>query len=133
MSYFSSLRLLSLQRTSNLRKFMKTVLLILFVTSLVSCASKHTMMRGSVALKIDENKGIACLESDQVRPGMKLTLLNNDCNQNSTLGKDGIPNCRLVEAGVVEVTRIINDHYSEFKTLSDAKFSEGSIIQPSKI
>lgn len=97
---------------------------------LTSCASKHTLMRGSVAFKISNTTGIACLESNQVKLGDTLALLNNDCTQNK--GREGAASCRLVPVGKVEVTRIVNDHYSEFKTLEATEFAEGSLLEPAK-
>lgn len=97
---------------------------------MVSCASKHSMMRGSVAMKIDESKGIACLESDEVKVGDVLNLYNNECE--GAKGKDGAASCKMVPAGKVEVTRLVNDHYSEFVTKDTVRFEEGSIIGKSK-
>lgn len=109
--------------------FKKFFLLTALVT-LASCASRHTLMRGSVAMKLTESTGIACLESNQVKVGDTLALLNNDCS--GFKGREGIASCKLVPGGKVEVTRIVNDHYSEFKTLEATSFSEGSIISPLK-
>lgn len=109
----------------------KTLLLMLIAAFFVSCATnKHTFMRGSVAMKMDETKGIACLESHTVKVGDKLDLYNNDCT--STKGKEGSASCQLVKAGEAKITRLVNDHYSEFETTTPVQFSEGSILSPSK-
>lgn len=108
----------------------KNLMLLNVLLILASCASRHTLMRGSVAMKVTESTGIACLESNQVKVGDTLTLLNNDCT--GSKGKEGSASCKLVPGGKVEVTRIVNDHYSEFKTLEAASFAEGSILSPSK-
>ena len=109
--------------------FLKLVLLLATLT-LVSCASKHTFMRGTVALKLNDTTGIACLDSNETKLGDTLYLYNNDCSQNS--GRDGGVRCKLVPGGEAEVTKIVNDHYSEFQTRSNISFDEGSIISSSK-
>lgn len=95
--------------------------------SLVSCAaSRHRLMHGTVALKIDENSGIACIESDVARPGTKLKLMNNDCSTQRMPDRRGT--CQLIEAGEIQVTKVLNEHYVEFKKISGPGFDEGSII-----
>jgi len=92
----------------------------------ISCASRHALMDGTVALKIDENSGVACVESKVAKTGTRLKLLNNDCSGASSPDRRG--GCQLIEVGEVEVTKILNDHYVEFKKLSGPNFSEGSIF-----
>lgn len=108
----------------------KSLLLVASLAFLASCASRHTFMRGTVAMKVNDSTGIACLESNQVKVGDTLTLLNNDCA--GLQGKEGSASCKLVPGGKVEVTRIVNDHYSEFKALDGAEFSEGSMLSSEK-
>lgn len=109
----------------------KTLLLLIIAAFFVSCATtNHTFMKGSVAMKVDDKKGIACLESHLVKVGDKLDLYNNDCS--SSKGKEGAATCKLVKAGEAKITRLVNDHYSEFETTSPVQFSEGSILSPTK-
>lgn len=100
----------------------KYICLFLFI---LSCASRHERMRGSVALKISDTKGIVCLEPNKARVGEKLSIFNNHCTQ-LTKGTS----CELVKEGEAEITKILNNHYSEFKTLSIIPFEEGSIMKP---
>ncbi len=104
---------------------LKHFLLLLSILSYSSCASRHERMRGSVALKINETSGVVCLEPNKARIGEKLNIYNNHCTK---LVKG--TNCELVIAGEAEITKILNDHYSEFKTISNTRFEEGSIIKP---
>lgn len=104
----------------------KNLLLIAALVVLSSCASRHTFMRGTVAMKVDDSTGIACMDSNQVKVGDTLTLLNSECS--GERGPLGGAACKLVPGGKVEVTRIVNDHYSEFKAVDGAEFSEGSIF-----
>ena len=109
---------------------LKKLVLVLLFGILQSCASKHTFMRGSVAMKINNSSGIACLESNEVKVGDKLYLYNNQCTNNVADSRG--QSCKLVKGGEVEVTRLVNDHYSEFKTLSNLDFAEGSILSTKK-
>lgn len=103
---------------------------VIILLCVVSCASRHQLMNGTVALKIDENSGIACIESNVARPGTRLKLMNNDCSTQNI--PDRRAGCQLVEAGEIEVTKILNEHYVEFKKLSGPGFDEGSIIAKPK-
>lgn len=109
---------------------LKFVFLSLFSLSLVSCASKHTMMKGTVALKVNETKGIACLFGKEPKEGDKLILFTNDCT--SVSGKSGTAHCRMVKGGDATITKMLNDHYAEFEVSSGTSFSEGSILDLQK-
>ena len=108
----------------------KITALILILGTMYSCASRHTMMQGTVAMKIDNSSGIACMEANQMKVGNTLYLYNNDCSGKEASPREGKGiSCKLVKVGQVEVTRLVNDHYSEFKTLTNTSFSEGSVIK----
>lgn len=94
-----------------------------------SCATtRHKLMNGTVALKIDDTTGIACIEKNSAKVGSKLRYMNNDCNRDRSPDSRG-QQCKLVKAGEFEVTKILNEHYVEFKKLSGPNFQEGSIIE----
>lgn len=84
-------------------------------------------MVGTVALKIDENRGIACLEPNTGKIGHHLKYLNNNCTRPTFPDQRGA--CQLVKAGEFEITKILNEHYVEFKKISGSSFNEGSIIE----
>lgn len=109
---------------------MKCIKFFILPLMFVSCATRHTLMNGTVALKIDEDTGIACVESNVAKVGTKMKLLNNDCKTQNFPDRRGA--CQLVEAGEVEVTKTLNDHYVEFRKISGSNFSEGSIIAKPK-
>ena len=81
-------------------------------------------------MKINDSTGIACLNSNEIKVEDKLYLYNNQCTDNVADIRG--QNCKLVKGGDVEVTRLVNDHYSEFKTLSNLDFAEGSILSTNK-
>lgn len=55
------------------------VLLILMSLLLTGCASKHSRMSGSVAMKINNSKGVACLFGEDPKVGDTLVLMHNNC------------------------------------------------------
>lgn len=103
---------------------------VLALILLSACASRHELMRGSVALKVNESNGIVCTEPYHTNVGDHLFLYNNVCSKEGIPDKRGSAVCKLVKEGEVEITKILNEHYAEFKTLSSINFEEGSIIRP---
>lgn len=107
---------------------MKSSICFSFLLLITSCASnRHDLMRGTVALKIDETHGIACLEPKKAKVGTKMRFMNNDCSRPRL--PDSRAACSLVESGEIEITKILNEHYAEFKMVSGKSFNEGSIIR----
>ena len=99
---------------------------------LFSCASKHGSMRGTVALKISDENGVVCNEPDQIKVGDRYSIYNNECTKekmDDEWARTTKVFCKLKKTGEVEITKLLNDHYAEFKTLSSIKFNEGSIIK----
>lgn len=94
---------------------------------LFSCASKHDRMAGSVAMKLDDQRGVACLASGSAKVGDSLQLYTNDCSR--PLGKEGSPSCKMMKGGQAKVTKLLNDHYAEFQVTDNTAFSEGSMIE----
>lgn len=104
---------------------------LLLTLFLFGCATnRHEGMKGSVAMKVSDNKGIACLFGDTPKVGDKLDLFQNDCS--GTKGKEGSVSCRMVKSGDATVTRLVNDHYAEFETLQNVPFEEGYVISLQK-
>ena len=106
-----------------------TVSLFLSVLT-VGCASRHESMKGSVAMKISDSKGIACLFGESPKVGAKLTLFENACAE--TGSEKRALNCKMIESGNATITKMINDHYAEFETQQNTPFQEGYMIKLSK-
>lgn len=103
---------------------------VFFAFLTVGCASRHEKMKGSVAMKINDSKGIACLFGESPKVGDELTLFENACKET---GNDRRAiDCKMVESGRATVTRMINDHYAEFETSQNTPFQEGYMIKLSK-
>jgi len=110
---------------------MKLALGYLALAFITACSTiGHRLMEGTVALKIDNSRGIACLESGVAKVGMKMKLLNNDCSQQYL--SDIRAACSLVEMGEIRITKILNEHYAEFEKISGKDFREGSIVADQK-
>lgn len=116
---------------------LKGLSLLLLVSLIsVSCASKHSRMSGSVAMKINDTKGVACLFGENPKAGDKLELFQNDCSSGPVKGRgrDGADavSCKMVRSGEATITKLLNEHYAEFETKSNVSFDEGYIIELSK-
>lgn len=109
---------------------MKKIMILALMLVVSSCAT-HPLMKGTVALKVDDKNGVACLDTTNLQVGSKLSVSNNNCSR-VPQSKSDPTYCRLVEVGEVEITKVLNEHYSEFQTLGDFKFQEGSILKHSK-
>ncbi len=115
----------------NLKSF-SILTLVTFMT--VGCASnKHSRMSGSVAMKISESKGVACLFGEGPKVGDDLTIFENVCSDERIGGggKEGAgpSSCKMVKTGTATISRMINDHYAEFETNQKVAFDEGYIIE----
>lgn len=109
---------------------MKKVMIMVSMLIVSSCAT-HPLMKGTVAMKVDEKNGVACIDTDNLQVGSRLTVANNQCSR-VPVSKNDSTYCQLVTVGEIEITKILNDHYSEFKTIGDFRFIEGSILKHSK-
>lgn len=108
---------------------MSKVLFFGFLLVVFSCSSRHERMKGSVALKIDESKGIACLFGEEPQVGENLLLLRSVCKE-SGKGKHGVGStCVVKESGKAKITKLLNDHYAEFETQGSASFEEGYLLE----
>ena len=43
--------------------------------------------------------------------------------------REGAADCSMVKIGNGKITKLINNHYSEFEVSSDVKFEEGSLVE----
>jgi len=88
-------------------------------------------MRGSVAMKIDEETAHVCLGEKDVKVGDDLYFYKSVC-------PGGVPGgdyatCQLKVLGKGFVTKLLNNHYSEVKTDGTFKFEEGVLVQKEKL
>lgn len=73
------------------------------------------IMRGQV-LSADSGKGIICIgKRDNAQPGQVLTVIRQTP---VTTGGPRASGFRPVEVGQVRLTRIVDDHYSEYEVVS---------------
>lgn len=86
-------------------------------------------MNGTVALKINEAKGVACLDTKALKRGTELSFMAHDCSKPNPLS-DISSDCPLIKKGKASVTKILNGHYFEFETIDGVAFNEGSLIKP---
>ena len=109
--------------------FKTAPVMILASFLLVSCASKHNIMKGSVALKVSDTKGIACLYGEDPQVGDKLVLYANKCEEVARGSTISGMSCKMVKSGEASINRLVNDHYAEFETTSPVSFKEGYTVE----
>jgi len=110
----------------------KKLSLLMLPLILVSCATGHKYMRGSVTMKLDESTAHICLGDNEVKQGDMILFYYNDCEQYDSQG-DGLDAlCTLRKLGKGEITRIMGSHYSTVKTDGSFKFKEGTLVQIEK-
>jgi len=97
--------------------------LLILSISMAGCA--HSVMRGSVAMKVSDTEAHVCMNKDEVKIGDHVELYANVCSRE---GKEQSI-CNKVSRGHGTVTEIINEHYSLVKFEQGAKFEEGNFIE----
>lgn len=116
-----------------MRSMLKMAAFVVLAFSFAGCAS-HSMMRGSVAMKIAPNKAHVCLGNGEVKIGDKVNAYRNVCPDVGVVAGHQIPrrNCTKEKIGGGTVTELLNEHYSEVTFDEGVKFNEGTIVELSK-
>lgn len=115
-----------------------TLLIGLLGLFLTGCAT-HSLMRGSVVMKMSDTSAHVCLGQNEVKVGDRLQLYKNVCKKsvvevskkNSENRKVESQSCERVDGGFGEVTKILNDHYSLVSFPAGTSFSEGDTLEKS--
>lgn len=106
----------------------KIFFVCLAAVGLSGCAT-HSVMRGTVAMKVSENEAHVCMNKDEVKQGDHLVLYKNVCETKDS-GRDRTTSvCKKVESGHGEISQILNEHYSAVKFPEGTKFSEGDVVE----
>lgn len=103
---------------------MKHVLIAVLAIQITGCA--HSMMRGTVAMKVDETRGHVCLGEGEVNVGDPLIVYKSDCNYGFS-GSDRY--CVKSRVGSARVTRVLNSHYAEIEAEEAVSLEEGLIVE----
>src|SRR5665647_977127 len=96
----------------------------------VSCAH-HSIMRGSVAMKVSETEAHVCLGKGEVQEGDRVTAFYNDCQSKDVADNRGVyvTPCVKAKLGKGTITKVLNDHYSVVKFDEGVKFTEGTFVE----
>ena len=109
---------------------MRVSIFAMLLTSLGMVGCAHSLMRGSVAMKINETDGYICLGDKEVKAGDRVTFYKSSCEPPATgRTKAQADLCKMLELGKGTVTEILNDHYSIVKADPKVAFSEGTIVE----
>ncbi|MBN22438.1 MAG: hypothetical protein CL678_14235 [Bdellovibrionaceae bacterium] len=104
------------------------LVLSLFVLSLFTgCA--HSLLRGSVAMKVSDTEAHVCMGDKEVSSGDKVALYKSVCRSITGGREGGGSSCEKVKLGEGVVTQTLNDHYSLIHVNKDVKFEEGTIVE----
>lgn len=101
---------------------------VVVIAALSGCAS-HGVMRGSVAMKLNDTEAHVCMNKDEVSPGDHLILYKNVCEARDRAKSTPVNVCEKVEIGHGEITKILSEHYSAVKFPEGTKFTEGDIVE----
>ncbi|MEK7690291.1 MAG: hypothetical protein AAB425_04650 [Bdellovibrionota bacterium] len=100
---------------------------IVALLALSGCA--HGMMRGTVAMKMNDQEAHVCLGDNEVKAGDKVSFFKNDCPVKGKASTDAGRECRMLNLGEGEVIRTLNEHYSLVRADAGVKFEEGTLVQ----
>ena len=93
-------------------------------TATTGCAGGHSMMRGSVVMKIDPTTAHVCLGNGEVAVNDKVRLYKNVCKQG-----DRRPICTRETVAEGKVTEVLDDHYSVVTFAAGTTFEEGNTVE----
>lgn len=103
-------------------KMKTTLLAVAFAAfTFTGCAASHSQMRGSVAMKVNDQEGHVCLGSNEVAVGDKLSVYKNECVQ-----KFG---CKKTKLGEAKVTQVLDEHYSVVQFDPGVIVEEGTLVE----
>lgn len=102
----------------------KVLGLLILSISMAGCA--HSVMRGSIAMKVSDTEAHVCMNNDEVKVGDKVELYSNVCTPSKIKGQ--FP-CKKVSKGYGAVEEILNEHYSLVKFEQGIKFGEGDFVE----
>lgn len=124
--------------------FRRLYSILVLLLSLTSCS--HTM-RGTVAMKVNDEQAHIGLGSTEVKEGDHVRLFKNECTRETGpwagrwagqthgtgLSNDSSyargPACRKVDMGSATVTRVLNEQYSIVQVDPGVRFEEGMIVE----
>ena len=106
-----------------LRTFALSLFLAVAVT--IGCASGHTVMRGSVVMKIDPTTAHVCLGNGEIKVDDRVRLFSNVC----TPADRRPPICKKEALAEGTVTQVLDEHYSVVTFPAGTSFAEGNTIE----
>jgi hypothetical protein len=91
----------------------------------------HDVMRGSVAMKINDQEGHVSLGRSEVEVGDRVALYDNECSSSSHTTYSSVyePPCKKVKLGEGQITQVLNENYSVLKADAGTILKEGTIAE----
>ncbi len=106
----------------------KTKTLLICIGGFFITGCGHSLMRGSVVMKVSDTQAQVCLGNNEVKVGDHLQLYKNICSSDGGRALEA-QSCKKIEGGRGEVTRLLNEHYSVVSFPKGTVFAEGDIIE----
>lgn len=104
------------------------------VLIIVGCA--HSLMRGTVAMKVDAQEAHVCLGDHEVKVGDRVVLYDNRCKRPEARPYRPSPThywdsnyCKKIKLGEGVVTQTLDEHYSVIKIDPGVEFKEGTVVE----
>ena len=95
---------------------------------LTGCA--HSTMRGTMAMKVNNEEGHVCMGDGEVKAGDHVALFKNVCTSPKAAAQGGgTGGCQKEKLGEGTVIRTLNEHYSVVKVNPGVPFEEGAIVE----
>ena len=109
-------------------KKIKLLMMSIAFAGFTGCA--HSVMRGSVAMKISANEAHVCLGKGEIEAGDRVRLFRNVCTGKGVGDRDiGRGSCEKKEIGMGSVQEVLNSHYSIVKFDQGVQFEEGTFVE----
>lgn len=101
---------------------------LLFASTLAACAA-HTVMAGTVVMRIDETQAHVCLQAGSVAVGDHVALVRHVC-ENPAEGRTAAQRCAPTVVGDGTVESLLNEHYAVVRFPAALAVREGDTVQP---
>ena len=98
------------------------------ILSIFVAACAPAVHRGLVAMKIDEEIAHVCVDKNEVKPGDRIVLYRNICDQFAPKDPRRI-NCTKHKIGDGLIIELLNEHYAIAKFPNETGFREGDMVE----
>ena len=113
--------------------------ILLTATLFTAAACGHSIMRGSVVMKISDTEAHVCLGRGEVAHGDRVDLVRHVCRTKSDTARPSgasvplqVGQCERQVLARGEVERVLNEHYSVVRFPVGTEFQESSSVEKAR-